>query len=657
MIIEKMVKYYDMQAKYNPESIPLNGYSVAEFAGVIQISEKGEFLGIVSLLQETTVEVKETKKKKSKKKKGMALLDETPVVKTKIITKPTQITVPLKAKRGSNIQANFAWDNAQYIFNVQYNKDTKQFEKAISKKGETGIWFEAFKKLQKAVLGDSDNPSIQAYLNFINTFDSDQHFDSLIKDYENILKWDKNFVFQISSEPDKFFHENDEVQKRWMNYFLTNKDDVLMQCSITGEVLPVEGTHAKIMKFWNAQPSGATLVSSNQESFCSYGRLQNYNSVISREASFKYTTVLNKLLADNNNNIVIDNLTTVFWAMSPDKKYEEIASKICKPNQNIKNDEFEELDDIDAPDKNKKDEEPKDFSYTKQNNYISGLLQKYKNGEKISSVVDVPKDCEFCILGMSPNAGRIAIKYFYIDTFYNFVQRIFNHYSNMSIIKERSYNKDTISLWEIAYETISPSSKEDKPHPLLMGAVSKAIFTGNMYPELLYSKILERIKTDTKIRVNYKRAAILKAFLLKKAEVTNNQKLKEEITYMLNENSDNIGYLLGRVFAVLEKLQIEAIPNLEKTIKHKYFASACTTPSLVFNTLISSAQHHIPKARNKEYLEGILQSVLSKIPNYPKHLNLEEQGLFSLGYYHQKASLYTSNKNKKMEENKNVGTN
>ena len=109
----------------------------------------------------------------------------------------------------------------------------------------------------------------------------------------------------------------------------------------------------------------------------------------------------------------------------------------------------------------------------------------------------------------------------------------------------------------------------------------------------------------------------------------------------LDKENNQPAYRLGRLFCVLEKVQKDAIPGANSTIKDRFYGSASTTPAVVFPRLIKNAQHHIQKAEYGGVREKLMEEILNPVKDFPVRLSLEEQGLFALGYYHQKKDLYT----------------
>lgn len=122
----------------------------------------------------------------------------------------------------------------------------------------------------------------------------------------------------------------------------------------------------------------------------------------------------------------------------------------------------------------------------------------------------------------------------------------------------------------------------------------------------------------------------------------------------LDENSSDVNYVYGRIFSVLEAIQMAANPNLNATIKDKYFTSACATPTKVFPTLLKLSGHHLRKLETGKRIhwEKQLTNLMGKLSPSTKNLStltLEEQGMFILGYYHQTQERY-----KKKEDTDNV---
>lgn len=207
--------------------------------------------------------------------------------------------------------------------------------------------------------------------------------------------------------------------------------------------------------------------------------------------------------------------------------------------------------------------------------------------------------------------------------------------------------RDFTSLWQLLNETIPKKSKNKKLSPIVGGQVLNSIISGSPYPYTLYSNILIRTRTEPDDRdkkiysVNSIRASIIKAFLLRNERKLNYKKYGEVLQVSLNEKSKNQAYLLGRLFALLERAQENASSgNLNTTIKDRYFSTASASPVTVFPSLLRLTQHHLAKVENNKWIEIKISEVMDGIDTFPSHLNLEEQGIFILGYYHQRQDFF-----------------
>jgi CRISPR-associated protein Csd1 len=166
----------------------------------------------------------------------------------------------------------------------------------------------------------------------------------------------------------------------------------------------------------------------------------------------------------------------------------------------------------------------------------------------------------------------------------------------------------------------------------------------------LYCQLLSRMRADHASRNTWDmglRAAILKGILVRRARMTGEgpQGGEGSLKMALNEDNDHIAYLLGRLFAVLEKVQADAIGSETKaTIRDRYMSSASTTPARVFPQLLKLAQHHVSKATYGSLYDRKIQDIVSRMPDegsFPRTLSYDEQGEFYIGYYQQRQDLYT----------------
>ena len=271
---------------------------------------------------------------------------------------------------------------------------------------------------------------------------------------------------------------------------------------------------------------------------------------------------------------------------------------------------------------------------------LRDFFERIREGRSFSyDGLDIPFDNPFYILGIAPNAARLSIRFFLAGTFGGFLQSALAHQDRMEIVRPSYEKQGSIPIWRMLGETVKPESRDKSASPLLAGSVLRAILADQPYPAALYENILLRIRAEhDEHKINFRRAAILKACLIKNKG--------RKITVALDETSTNPAYVLGRLFAVLERIQQDADPNIQATIKDRYFNAACATPARTFPVLQKLSQHHMRKLSGKsrtyhEIQVGHIMDLLSmKEEPFPKTLSLEAQGIFILGYYHQRQQFF-----------------
>ena len=218
----------------------------------------------------------------------------------------------------------------------------------------------------------------------------------------------------------------------------------------------------------------------------------------------------------------------------------------------------------------------------------------------------------------------------------------------MEIARPSFDPREELSIWAMLNETANPKSTDKKPPDELVGEVMRAILMNAPYPASLCAQVEVRIRAEQDI--NRGKAAILKAYLDKNVvRDQDGHPMKEVLTVKLNEETSYAPYVLGRLFAVLESLQQSANPGINATIRDRYFNSACATPAQVFPTLIKLAQNHLNKLDDglSIYYDKRMSDLCGRLTeSLPKHLTLEEQGVFQLGYYHQRQALFTKKEEK-----------
>jgi CRISPR-associated protein Csd1 len=515
---------------------------------------------------------------------------------------PQKMTVPIKV---GNTSPKFLWGNSGFILGTANDK-TPEAAKDCFKRN---------RDLHHEVLKGIEVPAAKAILSFFDRWEPEKTLENeLVTSCAGELLGKANMVFRFNG---KFIHEIPQLAAAWQaHYGETAKERG--QCLITGALDAIPNTHPLIKGVQGAQSSGAALVSFNASAFCSYNKEQNQNAPVGKYAAFAYTAALNHLLADRKNVHRIGDAAVVCWAENADKQYEDFAAEVFFG------------DNVD-----KSDEQRLSALRTSLKLLADGLPCKE---------MDLDPDRKFYILGLSPNAARLAVRFFYCDSFGKIAGNIYKHHERLEIVRP-SYDKFPIlPLWKLLSATVNPNAKDKTPNAAMAGAVARAVFSGGRYPASLLECTFLRIKAERSI--TRERAAIIKAYYLRNP---NEKCPKEVLTVSLNENSKNIPYTLGRLFSVYEEIQQAANPGINTTIKDRYFGSAAAMPATVFPILSNLAQKHLRKLSDAQrvYLDKkvmTLKSVLGE--QYPAHMSLPEQGSFDLGYYHQTQARYTKKEDK-----------
>lgn len=615
MILQALTSLYEALAPKG--EVPKEGWSREKISFALGIDENGDLLRITPLFKPGDMP-------KGKKKE-----------------EPQEMTVPAAVKRTSGAAANFLWDNSSYILGVSLKKGEDDAEREKQRNKDIKC-FEACRELHHSMLDGMEYPAAKAVLNFLDKWEPQKaEENNLVAQYAKEILSGANMVFRFNGG---YVHDDPQLASVWQKANAKQKDNI-GQCLVTGALDEIQNTHPTIKGVQGAQSSGAALVSFNASAFCSYNKEQNQNAPVGKYAAFAYTTALNHLLADRKNVHRIGDAAVVCWAENADKQYEDFAADLF----------------FGDGDGDQSDEQ-----------WLSALQASVELLAKglPCRELDLDPERKFYILGISPNAARLAVRFFYCDSFGNIVKNIKAHYDRLEIVRP-SYDKFPIlPLWKLLSATNrtikkkndngtnaersdsedSDKSKDKTQNSAMAGAVARAIFSGGRYPASLLECTFLRIRAEREI--TRERAAIIKAYYLRNP---NEKCPKEVLTVSLNENSKNIPYTLGRLFSVYEEIQEKANPRnpgnpgINTTIKDRYFGSAAAMPATVFPILSNLAQKHLRKLSDEQrvYLDKkvmTLKSVLGE--QYPAHMSLPEQGSFDLGYYHQTQARYTKKEDK-----------
>ena len=521
----------------------------------------------------------------------------------KTVSVPQNLFAPAPVVRAGSLswtRANFLCDTAAYMLGISSTDEMAQKK------------FETAKELHLRILKNADSAAAETLRRF---FENHQPTNiAAIGIPDNIAaELDKGAVVTFADEDGSYMMDDPEIAAAWDAAYGNGSDDAVTgRCLVTGREDMIAILHDKIKGVEGAQACGATLSSFNAPAFESYGKDggQGLNAPVGRYAMYAYTSALNYLLSGRHRTRVGD-ATVVWWTLDADDVCEDFFG---------------------------------DFLYgSDDDETLNSAMKRILRGEPLDfSETTLRKP--FCILGISPNAARLSVRFFYRDTFGRFIDNIAAHYRRLEIDKSEKQRR-YLTPYRLLLETVSPNvqNRAKAVSPLLGGALLGAILNDWRYPEALYESVLIRIRAEHEVPSG--KAAIIKAYLIKN---TNCGSYKEVLSMALNEESTNRAYVLGRLFAALENAQYNA--NKSSNIRERYMTSASATPALVFPSMLQTANHHLAKSgsvADAKLIATLMDKLEGGVP-FPARLNNTEQGLFLLGYYNQ-----TQKKFRDIEEAKN----
>jgi CRISPR-associated protein Csd1 len=593
MILPALCDYYARK----PE-LPRDGYELKEIPFIIEIDPDG-----------TLVQVLDTREVQGKRKQARAFL------------------VPQSVKKSVNVAANLLWGNAEYVLGLPDVKKLAE-RQASGREAEYHARLVEMRsafvaELRRLPLDTQQDEGIRAVMAFMGHAPDDL-VARLGEIGPEIAGSNPNLSFRLRGEVDLV------CQRPAVSIAVMQRDAIspsAVQCLVSGEQDEIERLHPSITGVRDAQSSGASLVSFNLAAFCSYGKDQGRNAPVGKRAVFAYTTALKHLLRrDSPQKLQVGDATTVFWADHDCELENDFAVMFDEPRK----------DDAD-PDRGTR--------------AVAALLDAARQG--VGPVLD--DKTRFFVLGLAPNAARIVIRFWQVGTVAEMATRIVRHFTDLEIDRHPAA-KPFLPIRQLLIAVAAQGDADNIP-PNLGGDVLRAILEGLPYPETLFSGAVRRIRAEQSkkdkntgklvMNVTYARAAILKACLNRRIRQTGNS-FEKEITVSLDKGNANPGYRLGRLFAVLERIQEEAAGGpgkINATIRDRYYGAFSATPATVFATLMRMKNHHLAKLDNpgrRVNLEKLVGEIVDGLtPTLPAHLSLADQGRFAIGYYHQRQDFFT----------------
>jgi len=506
----------------------------------------------------------------------------------------------------------FLWDHLGYVLNESKTDNKKDVEMA---ENQHNSWLGLIGQLSNMFPNREDILAIKKFYenNQIVSVKSDEQW----KNCKAIAGC--NFTFRLVYENETVCEKISLYEDYVRKIRKDGENDPKRICLVTGDYDVVALKHYTI----NLGKDKPKLVSFQKNSgYDSFGNEQGLNAPVSKKAEFAYTTALNHMLRKNSKNkVILGNLTIVFWSSQENELDETLSSLFGLSND---------------PDRG-----------------IGAIQQLYKSVYTGTCVANVEND--FFVLGISANKTRLTTKFWHQHKVNDVADRLKQYFEDISLEGEKT--RPLISM----LRSIALKQEVDKLPPNLIDGMVVSIFNGGVFPRTLLNQTINRIRAEQsldndeketykKYHIDAMRVSLLKAYLNRKQRIYNNE--EKEITVALDTTNTNEGYLLGRLFAVLEKLQERAQSNINATIKDRYYGAASSTPITVFPQLLKLKVHHLAKIDNqgdKVFYEKKIGEIIELLPpSMPSHMNLEDQAKFAIGYYHQRQDFFN---NKETENN------
>ena len=509
-------------------------------------------------------------------------------------TQPLRLELPYLKTRTSGDWANFLWDNTGYVL----GRDEKTKADKLKKRQKL------FADLHDEMASRVDDEGLNAVCRFLAQWDP-QDFDALGL-AEELLG--EQVVFRLHNQS-AYVHESKSLRDLWRQRYEELTETVPRASLLTNERTEVCLTHPMIQGVAGTNTTGASIVSFNLSAFDSYHAPGNANAPLTPEQAFEYTTALNHLLADEKYRVKLGDTTCVFWTDRPETGAPDaLAAVMNDPWSNVKTDAETQIETHSA---------------------LQDFLERYQQG-KDAPQADELEDAQapFYVLGLSPNAARISVRFWMRCTVRELAERLYQHTQSLQIVGLR--DDATPSLRQLI---ISTAREAGEIKPNIAGELTRAFLYGRSLPRSYQTTVLNRIRIDCGVTTN--RAAGLKAYLLTHGIA--------DMDIYLNKEHPSIAYHAGRTFAIVAFAQEQALPGVNASVIKKNFAAAMTTPGLTLGRLQRAMEighlHKLDDSLAMFIRDELAAANCCMLDGPNNNLSPDEQTLFALGFYQQTAYL------------------
>jgi CRISPR-associated protein Csd1 len=606
-ILEALVHRYDRLATAG--EMPIPGYGPAQISFTIILDAEGRYV--------TTEDERMGTGKKPR---------------------PKIVSAPAAPKRTVGIASGVFWDKTSYVLGrtalddtVSSAKQAKDAERLIKEHA-------AFLARHETLLAGSADTGLVALLTFLRRW-KPEDYDTLTYAAEML---DQNIAFRLQG--DRFYIHDRPAARAALEVEAGARDAAPeAMCLVTGAMAPIARLHPSIKGVQGAQSSGAALVSFNLDAFTSYGHSQGANAPVSEAAASAYAAALNGLLEPAGrdakdrpiytNRVMLGDTSTVFWAEHP------LPERLMQLMLGEPQAEEEE-----------QEESASTISDVTETTELRTVFRQMQDGLPLRDLgADLHPESRAFVLGLSPNAARLSVRFWEDQSFADFTAHFQDHWRDLQIEPRPRFWPP--SIWRLLLE-LAPQRESENIPKHLTGEVMRAILTGQPYPQALLVQTIMRIRADGD--VNGLRVALAKAVITRQARRDHAAMLRQnpdaplwrDKLVALDRDEPNIGYRLGRLFALLDYAQYLSVGAVNAGVKEKFFASASSTPRRIFPSLLRMSQNHLSDARKHPekqsraaYIDSEIKQVMDGLTGhlpFPTTLTLDDQGRFIVGFYHQK---------------------
>jgi CRISPR-associated protein Csd1 len=539
--------------------------------------------------------------------------------------------VPRRSKRAAQNLAEFLVDKAEYVFGIDpplgSNAPSAAKAKRLREPEKLAVRRGLFRAAVEQALSSAElanNAGLRATADFLQQEPPAEIRALLSAESAKQQVALSAALFGFVYEPDggtASVHDDPAVKGYWRALFTDSSGAERGQCLVTGQAdVPLARLHAKIKGIppKSATKGGVPLTSVNNTAFESYGLDAIGCAPISAQASLAVENALNRLLDPAYPGGDGAPLPRRFLAVSPD------TVLVYWSREDAGIDFVASLDEADPA-------------------QVEAVLHAPYKGR--SAAIEDPS--AFYALMLSGAQGRGIVRSFVESTVRDVAANVERYLSDARIVKPFAEAAGAFPLLELRRALVPRRDKFklETLQPRLAVEMYMAILRGQAFPNSILQAVLRRNRAEAgeDVMAFAARASLIKAYLIRNR--------KEVVTVALDQERPDPPYRLGRLLAALDKVQQEALGSVNASIVDRYYGAASSTPAAVFPTLIRRSQHHAAKLRKEKrglsvVREKLFQSILASVQVFPRTLNLEEQGLFALGFYHQRQDFYV----KKAEE-------